>query len=318
MRATSEESTIESTAAVGVSAPGELTGAPERRGEEREAYEGTSSRGRRGPAPRRTRRRGSPLRRHWKALVTFLPLVCAGLALYVAERSEEQYAAYASVLVDPDDVTILDSRTNSAAAPERRIDTEAELFSSAGVRARIEERIGRPVEYVVSVGSGTNLLTVQTTSDTPASAAELADLVAETYLAERQDIERRQISDSIEVVASQITELEAELVEIEAELADTDEPPAVLLARQAALSNQAAVLETRVNELQIESDSSIGAPRLASRAVPPLESTALDPVKSYIAGLVVGTLLAAALFAIGERRRWGEERDVDAPERDAR
>ena len=256
--------------------------------------------------------------RRWRGILLVLPLLGAVVGGAVAISAPDLYTARAIVLIDPDDARVLEDAATSAAQPQRRIETEAALLASPALEAQIQERLGVDVRYEVTVGAGSNVVTIETEEETAELAAERANGVAEAFIAERRQIDRERLEESVIVVNEEITRLEAELADIEAEVAGEDSPSAVIVARRAALSDQAATLETRVNELEIESEVSSGNPRLAGRAVPQDTRAGRTPVLGVLVGLVVGLAVAGVLVLLGERYSPTPDRTVEAVAREPR
>jgi capsular polysaccharide biosynthesis protein len=215
--------------------------------------------------------------RESRRLVAAIVVLVTGAVLVVSLLSPARYRTDARIADDP-----ASGEAADIATADRQLATSRALVTAPTVLARAAERVpGETADSLAakvsaSVGADTSILDVAATDGNPERAAQIANAVANTFLAERATVER-------EVVARARERLQREIA-----------------GERRAKAPQATLdaLNQRLSELAVSEVLAGSNLRLVQPAAVPEEPYAPRPVRSaviaFFAALFVGVLIALA------------------------
>jgi capsular polysaccharide biosynthesis protein len=215
--------------------------------------------------------------RRGRRLVVAIVVVVTGVALALSLTAPDRYRASARIAEDapaaePIDVAAADRRL----ATSRELVTAPSVLMAAAARVPGESPDGVAAKIEAKLDITASILDVAATDTDPARAAQIANAVAATFLAERELIER-------EVVTRARDRLSRELQR---------------QRRAGAADTTLEALRQRVSELAVDEAMAGSMLRLAQPAAVPVRPYAPRPVRTtvvaFLAALLCGLLVALA------------------------
>ena len=215
--------------------------------------------------------------RRGRRIIVATVVVVTVVALVVSLASPDRYRASARIAEDPTSGEPLD-----VAAADRRLATSQELVTAPTVLAAAAERV--PGESAGSLGSKVtaklditaSILDVAVTDGDPQRAAQAANAVAATFLAERERLERDVVNQARERLTSELERQQ----------------------RANAPDTTLDALRQRISELAVNEVLADPGLRLVEPAAPPAQPYAPKPLRTtvvaFLASLLCGVLLALA------------------------
>lgn len=225
------------------------------------------------------------LRDRWLLIVVCVAAL-GGIAFVASERAEKEYTASAKLLFrDPGfdqnlfGATVFPGSTDPerAAATNRQTVDLAETYQRAAKRIQgfSPSEISDAVEAVADGNS--DFVTIEATTEVPATSALLANTVAKSFVAWRRENDTRRIETAEEQLAIQI-------------------------ARSEDLSSaQIRSIQRNIEQLQLLASVQTGNVELAQRATVPSEPSAPNTRMNVALGLALGLLLGLSLAIIRAR-----------------
>jgi len=218
----------------------------------------------------------------WKPIVAAMALGLVAALMYLV-LADERYEAEAQLQVVPlpaEDQTFAGFALPRASSAGNAVETVADLVERAAVVDAAGERLRLDREEVldgVSVHAGkSNVVTVRAQADDPRRAAQLANAVAEEFVAERSAVFQGELNRAIARLRDQLRSVPA-----------SDRDP-VLVARLTALQ---ASLGERDPTVRVAGTAVARDRAVWPRPVPVVAAALLG---SLVLGLAVAALLAAA------------------------
>lgn len=226
-----------------------------------------------------------------------LTVVCALLAGYVASLLVPPlYTASAAIVLADTEVF-----SDTPVDPQRKTRQQANRLTSRAVFARAADQLGTDVtvdglrkRVTVTADPAIGLLFVSVTAEAPATAAETANVVAQSYEQVSRDATADQLAAAQQALDTQGDELRSEIADLEATVAaDADDTGAA--QRLETMQARLAALETRSSE--IAADAALFGAGIAEieQAVPPQEPSSPKPVRNALVAAVVAFAIASAL-----------------------
>ncbi len=242
---------------------------------------------------------GAMWRYRWAVLGITLGLALAGYGLTLLQTKE--YRAESEViLADPTLVSDFRSGLSTLRDPARYVRNQIELMESSTVAARaselLEGRVGpETVLRSASARASTDrdLVTVQAVRPDPQEAADIANAVVAAY----QDVVTREVQASAASVISELersrTEIESRIAEIDTALQDDPDSAPLNAQREAAIA-QLVDLETRIEQISVNSALYGSGAQFVEPADAPQSPTSPRPLRDAVLGGLLGLLLGAA------------------------
>lgn len=246
-------------------------------------------------------------RRLWIVGSVVLAMVVAIVLSLVAAP---QYRSEAKVLVEPAVVQSNPQTLGRVAFLDQELYTQQQLIDSEAVARRVAEalELESPREVTDRVESlvlpATRVLRVTASDADPQRAAQLAQTVAEEYLAFRRE---EAVSDLIEATRSMQTQLdtaESNLERVDERIDATDDPAELLTLRdeRETLIGTVNTLSTQLARLESAEPVRRGSGRIIQDAQPPESPSSPQPVRNsavaLVLGLGIGVVLALAAEAL--------------------
>lgn len=238
------------------------------------------------------------LRHHW--FVAVLCIVGAlSLGLVYSTSVERTYTASSTVLLNPLAASPLTAEAagGSGAQLNVALETEAQVVSSPAIEEAVSDRLNRLVpddgeSLSVQVPTGTQMVRITFTADSPEGAQEGAQAFAEEFLAYRGARAVEDQESTLESLAAQLESTEDLLREALADAAD-DSQGSSFASRQVGLyTDRLSSLNSRVSSTEaLATDPG----RVLNPAERPMSSNELSTVRVLILAGVVGLLGALAL-----------------------
>ncbi|MBS2936696.1 hypothetical protein KDN32_02945 [Nocardioides sp. J2M5] len=258
--------------------------------------------------------------RHHAALVAVLLVLGAVGGWLYASTTPSTYTSTTRILVNPSVGNPFSSTPSSVRQDqETSLETEAQMVRSEDVLGAVVDRsTGLTVRGVsrrlqVNVPPSTQVLEISYTADDPELARQVADAVAEAYLANR-DARFKQVQDD------RVGRLESQTVRTVEDLRSATNAAQKGTPAQRAFNNELAdalrneLVNLRAQRTALENltapSGTVVSPATEPSG-PPLLATLLWPVAGAVAGLGVGFLLALLLERLrGTVRSVAEVRDA--------
>lgn len=233
----------------------------------------------------------------YRYLIAAVAILAAVVGYGSASLMAPQYEAAATIALSDNDAF-----TDTQVDPERQVEQEANRLTSRAVFTRAAEELGRDFDadtlrrnISVGVDSIVGLLEVTAVSQDPNDAALMANVVTRTYQTVRREATNRQVEAAQEVLQTHGAELSRQIEELEVQVVENP-GDTVLAQRLETLRSQVVALETRIAEIAADAALSGAGVGEVEDAVPPLEPSRPQPLRSAALGGIVG-LLAASAFA---------------------
>lgn len=234
----------------------------------------------------------------------------AAVAAYVyADGRQEIFGGRAEILYEGQQVSL-------ATEAERQVATQRALLESASTLGPVAERFGLVPDdldedvSVESVGDS-NVLRVTVSNADPAVAVDVAQAVAETYIAQIVRAESPELEEAKSLIQSRIDELTAELGDLRESLGEGKQQLAAtrstvkgqVLAEMEFLLDRVGSLQDRLTELEIQQITAAGA-RILTPAYALDEPLEPQPIRAGAGGAIAGLFVAClALLVIGRLRQ---------------
>ena len=231
-----------------------------------------------------------------------MTLLSVGLALFVSSRQTPIYESDASILVTP-----VETGNETIPAEVPNLATEAELMRSVTVARIASENIGhegppgallRDLDVVQP--TDTEILEIHYRDPSAEIARVTAAGFAEAYLAFREDVASRAISERAQNLDAQIDELEKQIARVEAQrlrLPDDDPRQASLLSEAGLLGDQ--LVQTQVARFNLPDDITGG--RIIQPASLPTAPVSPNHVVNGLLGLIGGLALGIGQALVRDR-----------------
>ncbi len=244
-----------------------------------------------------------------RGIIILATLIVACVALAVSLLQPPTYTAQAKVLISEKDTgaalfgTVLPELSSQ---PERALQTQVQLVE---VRPVIEATIKKlalqqtPEELLSRVDVGaigqTNVIAIQATATKPEQAAEIANTVADEYVAASKDRKRASLKAAADEVQQRLEQARAEILALGRRVQESgksDELTAELGIATGTYSTLAEKLEQlRINE-QLETGSGV----VVQAAVVEVEQIAPKPLRNTALGALVGLALGLGMAFLYE------------------
>src|SRR5690348_9577447 len=195
-------------------------------------------------------------RRHWWLVLALVALAVLGAAQFT-RMEPKVYESSASVLVQPSgtDTNVVGGRTKG----DINLDTEAQLVRSTAVATAAGQLLKSTVppdalaaNVGVEVPANTSVLVITYTAPTANQARDGSHAFAASYLKNRDDSARADLTTQISTLNTKLTQLNAQLAQVNrmlAPLRGSDPNRANLENQRSTLSAQIEALTGRVNQL---------------------------------------------------------------------
>jgi hypothetical protein len=236
-----------------------------------------------------------------RRLVLILAIIAVGglSGVTYAQGDEGVYRTSAVLLLDPTAITVPGAQPFTG-DPERFVGGQIGVLRSRATAERAAKEIGvsaneirktLTVDHVV----GSDVVDVVGQAENAALARDVANAVAESYVAQRRE-------QSAAAVQAQLAAVDKQVADVQRQLAGLRTTPSVVDPRQQPLANQYDQLVQRRLSLTapgaVRDNSAVLDPAQVPRA-----ADRLSPALAGAAGAVVGLLLGTALAVLLEGRR---------------
>lgn len=229
-------------------------------------------------------------RRKWRVVTaTLLGLGC-GLAY--SAILPPTYTSDAQVLLQSSSAANLITGAQPSGLSSTDIQTQADLATSAPVVAAVRNKLGAAPKISVTEVSTTNILQFQASSNSPSTAAKVANAYANAYVAVRR-------GDAVSSYLAAASQVQAKINSLQSQLnslggASASSPQA------GALSAQVATFRQQLAELQLGATTASASAQLANPATPPHSPSSPHPLRDTAAGVGIGLFLGVALAFLYE------------------
>ncbi len=247
------------------------------------------------------------IKRNWKVLVA-LPLLLAVGAFLNSNRQPKQYQSTATVLLKPNDPNerfgtanvgsatelanssrIVKSLASIADGPEVA-EAAAKILGNGVTTAQVQSAIG------VTTSADSNIMKVKAVTRDPERSAAIANQVAAAYIDNRRTSSIQGLNRATSKLTVQIDKLQARLTE----LGRQPEGAAITAELQTAQA-QFQELSNRRGQLDIDAELKRGEAEIIGSAKASPSAISPKPLRSAMAGLVAGLILAAAIALLKDR-----------------
>jgi capsular polysaccharide biosynthesis protein len=236
--------------------------------------------------------------RRWAAFIVLLGIVTAVIAVVGLGSLDQRYRASATLLLDPTAVLVPGQQV-ATGDPERYVDSQLRVLSSAALAERAAAELsGASVEDVQEALSltqitGSDVVDVSAEAATPEEARDIANAVADAYVAGRSE-------ESTGARQAQVEALDAQIADLQLGLLPSTGPEAGSPGQQ-LLADQIADLQTQRNALGLPTATQ-DRTAVLDPATTPTASEAPSSVLVALAGGLVGLLAGTMLATLQEAR----------------
>ncbi|MGI8685492.1 MAG: polysaccharide biosynthesis tyrosine autokinase [Acidimicrobiales bacterium] len=212
--------------------------------------------------------------KRWVIVVTTLGFL---VGLGVSLPQDRLYQSTAEILLKPDESARLFSVAGADDVSDGTVTASLAMLRSESIRSAVTKRAGP--HRAVSAGSdaSSQVLKVSATSPSGRRSAALANIYAETFLADRRQRAVDRFKTAIERIQVEIDRLRAE---------------------PGSLATERASLEQKVTELAIRSSLQDGGAEILSPAIPASRPIQPRPLRNSLVGLAVGLVLGVGIVMI--------------------
>lgn len=235
-------------------------------------------------------------RRKW--VLAGCTIVGVGLAAALVEVQPRSYSARAEILLEASPTTT--GLTSGAPSELSTVDveTQMQLVTSTSVREAVARdlhtSLSHAPEVSVSEIGTTNVIQIACSSNSPAKAAQVANLYAQDYLSVRS------LQDS-QAFLTAATELEPKVADLTNELNSLEAHQGSSATQVSALASQLAAYQSQYEQLQVDASLASGSAELVTRATQPSRPSSPRPVLDVLVGLVIGLGAGVGLSLLLER-----------------
>ena len=242
-------------------------------------------------------------------------VVVALLAAIFAASRPPSYRATAKVLLRADDLNEADTNAYYYDA-DRYVAIQSDIVKSRAVLDTAAEDLGRDGgarlarKVSVTQKAATDILEISATDRRPEAARDIANGVANAYIANRTEDALGNLEQVAAQLDEQLTELQRQIGDYDAQLSQRAAEAAftggavrndVLEAAREAASLQYQTVFSRQQELQVDIGLKRTGATLLAEAGTPRVPTGSGPVKSGVIGGVVGLLLGLGIALLREQ-----------------
>lgn len=244
-----------------------------------------------------------------RGVILLATVIVAAVAIAVTLIQPARYAAQAKVLISEKDTgtAILGTAiTELSSQPERALQTQVQLVEvrpvaestirKLGLQEAPDALLGRV--DVAAIGE-TNVIAIKALGSTPQEAADIANTMAEEYVAASKARKRASIKAAADEVEQRLNDAKADILALGRRIEQTgrsDEIAAELSIATGTYSTLAEKLEQlRINE-QLES----GSGDVVETAVVEVAQVSPNPRRNISLGIVVGLVLGLGLAFLYE------------------
>ena len=245
------------------------------------------------------------LRRRWR-VIALCTVLCVAAAIGLSMLQPKLYEGKARVILERSGTELLFEPEPGYTDPVLIVETEIQVLRGTPVREAVKKAVKGDVPKVEASRVGESLIIEVRASDPdPRRAATLTNAFARAYIDMRRD-------QAVDDLLSGGRELQAKVDEIQAELDQLDAAAAAAApddrasvearnaARRQALVTQQALLDQRLDQLQVEAALKTGGARLAAPASPPDSPVQPQPARNAAVAIVVGLMLGIGAAALLE------------------
>lgn len=235
-------------------------------------------------------------------------LVVTLLAVVMGLVQPKQYAGEAKVLISErgtGSVVFGDSVSEFSNA-ERGLQTQVQLMQLRPLAENTVRKLGleespdsllRRVS-VIAMGQ-TNVVTIRVTAGSAPLAADIANTMAEEYVAWSRDIKRESVKVAADEVERRLGQAESDILELGRKISSqgkTDE----LSAELQLLTGTYATLAEKLEQLRISEQLETGTGRVVSPATVDTDPIAPQPIRNGVVGLAIGFLVGLGMAFLHE------------------
>jgi capsular polysaccharide biosynthesis protein/Mrp family chromosome partitioning ATPase len=260
-------------------------------------------------------------RRHWWLLLLLVLVGVAGAAQFTRTQPKV-YESSTSVLVQPtgggQDTNVVGGRTKG----DINLDTEAQLVESTAVAADAATLLrstasaeSLAANVHVEVPANTSVLVITYAAPDPRAAQAGSHAFAESYLRNREETARADLTGQIATLDAKVKELNSTLASINSRLAqvrpDSPERPN-LESQRSTVANQVNTLASRLNQL---ATTTVTAGKIIRDAELPTGPSKPNRALNLASGAMVGLVLGVGAALLRQRLDKRVRRAADLPRR---
>lgn len=264
------------------------------------------------------------LRRRW--IFVLLPvLIVPWAAFFLSTSQPDRFVSEARVLLgDTAAQEAVDAGSQSTSFRNRVLENELRLATGDAADAEVASLFDVDVENVptatVTAESNADILVFRATSQNPETAANVANAWATAYLDLKAEQTQSSIDGAVTQLETKLTDLQTEREEVRSELSlledrlagatDTTREQAQLRVdrEESRISGSVTLIDAQIEataasitDLTLSADLSLGSgPRVIGAATPAGSSSNAPASRNIVLGLVIGSILGAALALLRE------------------
>ncbi len=190
--------------------------------------------------------------------------------------------------------------------PERALQTQVQLMQLRPIAESTIKRLDLQTTpaallkrvTVTSVGQ-TNIVRISALDPDPKTAAQIANTLAEEYVASARQAQRASLAAAADEVEKRLEQAKLEILELGKKVASSSNASDLSAELQIATGTYTTLAE-KYEQLKISQQLETGPGRLVSPAVPDDEPVAPKPLRNVVIGLAVGLVFGLALAFLYE------------------
>jgi non-specific protein-tyrosine kinase len=254
-------------------------------------------------------------RRRWTLLLVIIAVLAVGAVSSYRKSPVYQTTALALLKAGAADSVIAEQLSSD---PERRVQNEAQLITSAETAQAVAEELGFSASVSVSAGGVDDVLEISATDGDPARAALVANTYAEVHRDRRAAENRRAVTEARDEVQQSLDQVEADaaansqaLVQLNQQRAITTDPAQIAALDtqisenqqiQQTLSSSSNAYSTQLSELKTQEGLIASSPPIEILAPAGVPSSPISPNhrQDLTVVLVLGVLLGIGVVFVQE------------------
>jgi len=244
-----------------------------------------------------------------RSIIILATLIVACVALVVSLVRPPTYSAEAKVLISENDTgaalfgTVLPELSSQ---PERALQTQVQLVEVRPVAETTIRKLGlketpeallKRVE-VKSIGQ-TNMIAIEVMAPLPDEAADVANTMAEEYVAASRDRKRASLQEAADEVQQRLDQARDEILALGRRIQQSGRSDE-LAAELAIATDTYSTLAEKLEQLRINERLESGSGVIVQAAVVEVEPIAPKPLRNAVLGLLVGLVLGVGMAFLYE------------------
>lgn len=239
-------------------------------------------------------------RRKWLILALVTVVVAGAAAATLIQTPRYRAEARVAVSASSGLEVLNDDPALNSNARDRNLNNEVGFAQSDRVLNRAAETFGSEVEANITMIPSSDILAFTVVDTDPQAATDIANIFAESYVAERSQASGEQFIAAVDVINDRLTDLSAERLELERSMSTTSDSQGVQIQLD-SLASEEARLRGQLNEIDVLSQlTGSSSASVLNEAEVPDDPFAPSWPRNLVLGLIAGLLAGLGVAVLAE------------------